>query len=154
MRISEENENSQGTANNQPPSQSRPQTPFCLKFPKTARLRSRKDYRRVYQANRRVHGQFISIDFFMGNSPRPKLGITVSRKFGKANKRNHFKRLVREAFRENQSLLPSNLEINIAPRPDLTAPTKKGILEDLSLIPNAVKNSSFERVKVSGIQRS
>jgi len=134
MRISQENENSQGAANHQPPSQSRPQAPLRLTFPKTARLRSRNDYRRVYKANRRVHGQFVSIDFFTGNSPHPKLGITVSRKFGKAHERNYFKRLVREAFRESQLLFPSNLEINVAPRPDLTAPTKKGILEDLSII--------------------
>lgn len=134
MRISQENENCQGTASDQPPSQSRPQTPIRLKFPKTARLRSRNDYRRIYRANARLHGKFISIDFLRGSSPNPRLGITVSRKFGKAHQRNYFKRLVREAFRENQFLFPPNLEINVAPRPDLTAPTKKGILEDLSII--------------------
>ena len=36
----------------------------------------------------------------------PKLGIAVSKRFGKAYERNRFKRLVREAFRQAKKELP------------------------------------------------
>lgn len=132
MRISQENENSQGATSDQSPPQSRPQETLRLKFPKAARLRSQQDYRGVFKANRRIQGQHIAISFRTGVTSRPKLGITVSKKYGKAHDRNLFKRLVREAFREIYYLFPQDLEINVMPRPDLTQPTKKGILQDLT----------------------
>ena len=132
MRISEENENSQRTASDQSAPQSRPQETVRLKFPKAARLKSQQDYRRVLKANQRIQGRFICINFRTGMGECAKLGITVSRKYGKAHERNFFKRLVREAFRESCPFLPQNLELNVMPRLDLSEPTKRGILEDLS----------------------
>lgn len=61
-------------------------------------------------------GKYIVAHLFLGNTQQPKLGLTVSRRFGKAVKRSHFKRLVREAFRISLPLLPSSLEIHIRPR--------------------------------------
>lgn len=45
-----------------------------------------------------------------------RLGITISSKFGKANKRNLFKRRVREAFRKHQREWPASLWINVRPK--------------------------------------
>lgn len=56
------------------------------------------------------------IDFCIGSLPSPRLGITVSRKFGKSHQRNRFKRIVREAFRLCQHQLPTSLELVIRPR--------------------------------------
>jgi len=141
MRLSQENENSQRTTGHQPSPQSRPQAlNHSLSFPKTARLRTRQDYRRVQKASQRIHGHQISMECHRGSQkglPCPKLGITVSKKYGKAHERNYFKRLVREAFRESRPYFPQDLEINVTPRPGMTQrmtqPTKKGILEDLAL---------------------
>jgi len=46
---------------------------------------------------------------------RPKLGITVTKKFGRAHERNRFKRMVREAFRTQQHKLAANCIVHVFP---------------------------------------
>lgn len=71
------------------------------------------------------------IDFFFQDDGRPRLGITASRHFGKAHKRNSFKRIVREAFRQCQHLLPEGLDINVKPRNNIKNFSIEGITKDL-----------------------
>lgn len=61
----------------------------------------------------------------------PKLGITVSKKHGKAHARNLFKRRVREAFRHTYSQLPPQAELSIFPRLPLEKITQAGVEADL-----------------------
>ena len=87
-----------------------------MRFPKSLRLLKRGDFSRVHKAGKKLVGKKIIIHYRLGPSPSPKLGLTVSRKFGKSHLRNRFKRLVREAFREKQLDLPPGLEVNIRPK--------------------------------------
>jgi ribonuclease P protein component len=48
--------------------------------------------------------------------PQSRLGITVSKKVGKAVTRNRIKRTIREHFRLNRHVLPGRLDINIIAR--------------------------------------
>ncbi len=101
------------------------------KFPKSARLLTSSHYKFLHRNSSRAFGLQISVDYRQGRSVSPKLGITVSRKFGKAHDRNRFKRVVREAFRELYSTLPQDIELNISPRSTSALLTKQAILVDL-----------------------
>lgn len=45
-----------------------------------------------------------------------RIGRSVAAKWGKANARNHFRRLVFEAFRLNKDRLPTGCDIIVIPR--------------------------------------
>lgn len=63
------------------------------------RLRRRADYLRCYRQGRRRHGA-LSILYFVPNElPHPRIGITASRRVGKAVVRHRLKRRVKETFR-------------------------------------------------------
>ena len=58
------------------------------------------------------------------NGGRPaRLGITVSRKVGKAHDRNRVKRLLREVFRRSRALMPVGVDIVAVARSEQTCPT-------------------------------
>lgn len=104
---------------------------MIFKFSKLSRLLKRCDYKRLYHHGSSVAGKYIIVDCLQGATQFPKLGITVTKKFGKAHDRNRFKRIVREAFRQAQSSLPQDIEINIRPRMLAKHATTPLILEEL-----------------------
>ena len=144
MWISQENENKGWPEDRQPPSPHRSQETFRLstaepcadkrgqnKLPKAARILNRSHFKNILKGGHRLVGSWIAVDYRLGRSTQPRLGITVSRRHGKAHDRNRFKRVVREAFRELYPTLPVSLEANISPRrssPDLC---KEIILNEL-----------------------
>jgi ribonuclease P protein component len=101
------------------------------KFPKSARLLSHAHYRYLHKNSTRLFGKQISVDVCQGKTFSARLGITVSRKFGKAHLRNRFKRVTREAFRELYFSLPQDLELNVSPRRNGAYLSKQEILTDL-----------------------
>jgi len=62
--------------------------------------------------------------------PHPRLGLSVSRKIGKAVVRNRWKRLVREAFRLSREQLPAGIDLVVVPRQDVE-PSLPELLESL-----------------------
>lgn len=86
-------------------------------FSKSLRLLRSKQFRKVSKYGKEILGTYLRIKIYISRYPTQKLGLTVSRKFGKAIQRNRFKRLVREAFRLAQHELPSNILLDIRPSP-------------------------------------
>lgn len=120
MWLPQENENERRPKDHQPQTTQRPQTAdnslIRHPFPKSARILHRSHYKNILRFGSRIGNDSLRIDFRIGRSQRPRLGITVSRKQGKSHERNRFKRLVREVFRELYPSLPQNLEVNVCPR--------------------------------------
>ena len=106
-----------------------------LTLKKSDRLLKRFEFRRVVKEGNRLVGPFICIDFFKGRG-KPRLGISVSTRYGSSPERNRFKRLVREAFRLVRSEIPWGSEINVLPRKLAKEASLRDIQRDFtSLIP-------------------
>jgi len=76
-------------------------------------------------------GQMIVVKISSNRNHCPKLGITVTRKFGKSHERNRFKRLVREAFRLTNYQFFSGIDILVQPRSLAINATNQNILDEL-----------------------
>ncbi|HET6422919.1 MAG TPA: ribonuclease P protein component [Planctomycetaceae bacterium] len=85
-------------------------------FPKAARLRTSSEFKNVY--DRRCKASDGTLLVFVNSNAlgRTRLGLSVSRRFGPAIKRNRFKRLVREAFRLSQAELPIGVDLVVIPQ--------------------------------------
>lgn len=89
---------------------------MIFRFPKTARLRSRYQFQRLAQQATRYVGDWIIIEARPNKNALTRLGITVTRHYGKATIRNRFKRIVREAFRLSRQQIKPGFDLNIKPR--------------------------------------
>lgn len=87
-----------------------------LTFSRFQRLLKRRDFQTVYQEGKRFVGKRILFFYLREVSSLPRLGITITKKWGKAHDRSRFKRVNREAFRKVYPTLPKGLMINVHPR--------------------------------------
>jgi ribonuclease P protein component len=85
-------------------------------FTKADRLRSSTQYRTLSKNGKRWYSRYFVIVFQKNKESRSRLGITVSKRVGKAVTRNRIKRIIREHFRLNRSLLAARLDINLIAR--------------------------------------
>lgn len=71
-------------------------------FARASRLRARKLFLDIYERGQRVHTPYFVLFGLAGATPRSRLGITATKKFGHAVARNRIKRIVREIFRNHR----------------------------------------------------
>ncbi len=76
-------------------------------FSKEERLRKRGEFLGVYERGDKIQSTYFVLYMLENGLPHHRLGITVSRKIGRAVVRNHIKRRLREIFRTNkQAIFP------------------------------------------------
>jgi ribonuclease P protein component len=101
-------------------------------FPKPNRLAKRREFLRVYEAGRKVFSRYTVVFIATNDLPHSRLGITATKKLGKANVRNRLKRWTRETYRRRREPLDldaRSLDIVINVKPNAAGTT----FEDFSL---------------------
>jgi ribonuclease P protein component len=102
-----------------------------LAFPKSARLLARRDFLFLQKRGKRRHCPHFVVLTAPARQPWPRLGVTVSRRFGKAVVRNRMKRMLREFFRQYQvDIIPAQ-DIVIIPKAGAETLSFSHIVEEL-----------------------
>ena len=118
MWISQKNEDSQRASYRQPTQKKRAQKTYNrvgLSFPKFLRILTKRQFQFVHGDARRIQGSFISF-LYRKDCLSTRLGVTVSKKYGKAHQRNRFKRVTKEVYRLYYDRLPAGVMINVYPK--------------------------------------
>jgi ribonuclease P protein component len=81
-----------------------------LTFPRSHRLTHARQFEAVYAAKVQRAAGPLAVHGLRNGLPHCRVGLSVGRRIGTAVERNRAKRIVREAFRLEQSELPSGAE--------------------------------------------
>jgi len=85
----------------------------AFSFKKDDRLLKRYEFIGIFTSGKTVHSSCFLAGIKKNRMERVRLGITVSKKVGKAARRNRIKRHVREFFRLHRDNLSNGWDINV-----------------------------------------
>ncbi len=74
-------------------------------LPKLRRLARRREFLRVYETGRKLFSRYCVLFYADNGLPYSRIGITATKKLGKANVRNRLKRWTREVYRRQREPL-------------------------------------------------
>jgi ribonuclease P protein component len=94
------------------------------RFPKAYRLTTSAQFQAVYACKKSVSDECLVVYAGPNNLPHPRVGFSVSKKFGAAVARNRMKRLLREAFRHVRQELPGGVDLVVIPRQRPSEPSQ------------------------------
>lgn len=104
-------------------------------FPSSLRIQKREEFRLIYSKGVKHSSDSFSLFVLGSGYGKGRLGLTVTKRVGKAHKRNKVKRIFREIFRKNKEKLDQNVDIIIHARPDVVTKTYRELEKEfLSLI--------------------
>ena len=100
------------------------------RFLRKYRVRRPGDFQRAYRHRHTASDRLMVVFGYPNGLEYPRLGLSVSRKVGKAVVRNRWKRLLREAFRLGRQDLPAGIDLIVVARPGVE-PSLSALLESL-----------------------
>jgi ribonuclease P protein component len=86
-----------------------------LPFLKGMHVRKKWEFGKIRRIGKKYYGKHICFQYIFEPQNPPKIGLTVSKKYGGAIKRNFFKRRMKEIFRTLVPSFPTPTTINILP---------------------------------------
>jgi ribonuclease P protein component len=84
-------------------------------FSKKERLKGAENFTKLYQKGKRIKLPGLNIIVEKNDLMYCRIGMSVSRKIGKATKRNRAKRLIREVYRTNKTIFLSGYDLIFIP---------------------------------------
>jgi ribonuclease P protein component len=114
-------------------------------LPKTKRLAKRREFLRVYETGQKIFSRYVVLFFAANDQPHSRIGITATKKLGKANIRNRLKRWTREVYRRQREPLGidgQSLDIVVNVKPNAADASFLDYSRDLArALERAVKDS-------------
>lgn len=86
-------------------------------YPKSARLRRRREFLLLQREGRRRHTPHFVVIRTPARTGESRVGITVSSRVGDAVTRNRLKRYVREIFRQRRTALAAPVDVVVIAKP-------------------------------------
>lgn len=80
------------------------------KFPKNKKLAKNRQFKAVLDRNICIGDRLMTLFMAENDCGYPRLGVSVGKFCGNAIVRNRLKRLLREAFRQNQDQIPADFD--------------------------------------------
>jgi len=103
-------------------------------LPRTKRLTKRREFLRVYEKGHKVVSRYVVLFFAANELPLSRIGITATKKLGKANIRNRLKRWTREVYRRQREPLgidERSLDVVVNVKPNAAAASFTDYSRDL-----------------------
>ena len=118
----------------------------ALTLPRALRLKSSAQFQNAKRRGDRVHTPHLIV-YLVDNRQHPtRLGVTVSKKVGKAHQRAYMKRLIREAFRQSSLRQSSGFDVSIIAKRGVEPPKLHELITQLNqLAQRSAKRRSPER---------
>jgi len=96
-------------------------------------LHKGQEYQKVYACGKRLRGEFYSLILAENDRDESRLGISVHG-VKEAVKRNRIKRIIREFYRLNQSIVPVGVDMVFAVRPGFKLQSPQAIEQSVKAL--------------------
>lgn len=101
---------------------------------KQALVRKSWEFERIYSQGKRLHGKGFTLICRAGVAGGSRIGISVHGKIRGAVRRNRIKRIIRESFRLERDVYPSDADMIFAVRPEFALLSPLAVSQAVAII--------------------
>jgi ribonuclease P protein component, eubacterial len=103
----------------------------CGHMKHTCAMRANRHFKRVYSKGDSIAGGYLVLYYQKNNTDQNVLGITVSKKIGKAVIRNRVRRLIKESYRLEETHIKTGYDLIFVSRTKAVGVSFKTIQRDM-----------------------